>query len=168
MTKRTAGIHHITAFVSNAQANADFYAGVLGLRLVKKTINFDAPEVYHLYFGNEVGEIMAQRSHFSRLKVAGKAVSVVGKLDIRHLLFRRMLLLFWEERLTRFSIPFERSERFNETYVQFADPDGLQLEIVAREQGPNRQMVFRRECQQIKQLRASEVLCYTAWLQTRR
>jgi glyoxalase family protein len=49
--QQTAGIHHITSFVSNAQANADFYAGILGLRLVKKTINFDAPEVYHLYFG---------------------------------------------------------------------------------------------------------------------
>lgn len=55
MTLRTAGIHHITAFASNPQANVDFYAGVLGLRLVKRTINFDAPEVYHLYFGNEAG-----------------------------------------------------------------------------------------------------------------
>lgn len=55
MTLQTAGIHHITAFARDPQANVDFYAGVLGLRLVKKTINFDAPEVYHLYFGNEAG-----------------------------------------------------------------------------------------------------------------
>lgn len=55
MHQQTMGIHHITAFVTDAQDNVDFYAGVLGLRLVKKTINFDAPEVYHLYFGNEVG-----------------------------------------------------------------------------------------------------------------
>jgi len=55
MTQHTVGIHHITAFVKNAQDNVDFYAGLLGLRLIKKTINFDAPEVYHLYFGNEVG-----------------------------------------------------------------------------------------------------------------
>lgn len=48
MTIQTAGIHHITAFARNPQENVDFYAGVLGLRLVKKTINFDAPEVYHL------------------------------------------------------------------------------------------------------------------------
>ena len=48
---KTAGIHHITAFARNVQDNVDFYAGVLGLRLVKKTVNFDAPEVYHLYFG---------------------------------------------------------------------------------------------------------------------
>ena len=54
--QKTSGIHHITAMVNDAQRNIDFYAGVLGLRLVKKTINFDRPEVYHLYFGNEAGE----------------------------------------------------------------------------------------------------------------
>ena len=52
MVKATAGIHHITAFVRSAQDTTDFYSGILGLRLVKKTINFDAPEVYHLYFGD--------------------------------------------------------------------------------------------------------------------
>ena len=54
--QKTVGIHHITAFVNDAQRTIDFYAGVLGLRLIKKTINFDRPEVYHLYFGNESGE----------------------------------------------------------------------------------------------------------------
>lgn len=54
--QKTPGIHHITAMVNDAQRNIDFYAGVLGLRLVKKTINFDRPEVYHLYFGNKTGE----------------------------------------------------------------------------------------------------------------
>ena len=50
-----AGLHHVTALASNAQSTYDFYAGILGLRLVKKTINFDAPEVYHLYYGDEKG-----------------------------------------------------------------------------------------------------------------
>ena len=50
--QKTTGIHHITAMVNDAQRSIDFYAGILGLRLVKKTINFDRPEVYHLYFGN--------------------------------------------------------------------------------------------------------------------
>ncbi len=54
--KKTAGIHHITAIVGHPQENVDFYASVLGLRLVKKTINFDDPSTYHLYFGNEGGE----------------------------------------------------------------------------------------------------------------
>jgi glyoxalase family protein len=53
MSKLITGLHHITAIASDAQANVDFYAGILGLRMVKKTINFDAPEVYHLYYGNE-------------------------------------------------------------------------------------------------------------------
>src|SRR5256885_15483243 len=49
------GLHHVTAITGDAQANVDFYAGTLGLRLVKKTVNFDAPDVYHLYFGDEAG-----------------------------------------------------------------------------------------------------------------
>lgn len=53
--KKTEGIHHITAIVGHPQENVDFYAGVLGLRLVKKTVNFDDPGTYHLYFGNEGG-----------------------------------------------------------------------------------------------------------------
>jgi len=51
MNKLVTGIHHITALTSDPQRNLDFYAGILGLRLVKKTINFDAPEIYHLYYG---------------------------------------------------------------------------------------------------------------------
>ncbi|KHF32555.1 putative ring-cleaving dioxygenase MhqO [Paenibacillus sp. P1XP2] len=75
---KTAGIHHITAFVNNAQQNVDFHAGVLGLRLVKKTINFDAPEVYHLYFGNENGSL-ARSSRFFRRTTRERASSAAGK-----------------------------------------------------------------------------------------
>lgn len=56
MAKKTMGIHHITAIVGHPQENTDFYAGVLGLRLVKQTVNFDDPGTYHLYFGNEGGK----------------------------------------------------------------------------------------------------------------
>ena len=56
MSKKTMGIHHITAIVGHPQENVDFYAGVLGLRLVKQTVNFDDPGTYHLYFGNEGGK----------------------------------------------------------------------------------------------------------------
>jgi glyoxalase family protein len=56
MDKLVTGIHHITALTSDAQRNVDFYEGILGLRLVKKTINFDAPEIYHLYYDNENGD----------------------------------------------------------------------------------------------------------------
>jgi len=55
MSFRTAGIHHVTGIASNPQRNLDFYAGILGLRLVKRTVNFDDPTTYHFYFGNENG-----------------------------------------------------------------------------------------------------------------
>jgi len=136
MKQQTAGIHHITAFASNAQANADFYAGVLGLRLVKKTINFDAPEVYHLYFGNEIGSPGTAMTFFPfesgrRGRIGG------GQVGYTTFVVPQDALPFWEERLAKLSVPSERTERFGETYLRFQDRDGLQLEIVAREQGPN-------------------------------
>ncbi len=132
--KKTAGIHHITCFVKDAQRNVDFYAGVLGLRLVKKTINFDAPEVYHLYFGNEKGSpgtIMTFFPHeLSRKgRIGGGQVGTttyvvpIGAID------------FWKARLTAFDISFTESTRFSENYIEFLDLDGLQLEIVEREDG---------------------------------
>ncbi len=141
MTQRTAGIHHITAFVGNAQANADFYAGILGLRLVKKTINFDAPEVYHLYFGNETGSPGTAITFFPfdgarRGRVGG------GQVGVTTFVVPVDALAFWEERLTKFAIAFERVQRFGETYLRFQDRDGLQLEIVAREEGPESQWSF--------------------------
>jgi glyoxalase family protein len=55
MEQLITGIHHVTAIASNAQDNLDFYAGILGMRLVKKTVNFDGPEIYHFYYGDEAG-----------------------------------------------------------------------------------------------------------------
>lgn len=132
--QKTAGIHHITAFVRNAQDTVDFYAGILGLRLVKKTINFDAPEVYHLYLGNEAGGpgtiiTFFPSERYRKGRVGGGQVGVttyavpVGSLG------------FWAERLTQYDIPFERTKRFGETYLRFEDRDGLKLEIVERAQG---------------------------------
>ena len=64
MSKKTMGIHHITAIVGHPQENVNFYAGVLGLRLVKQTVNFDDPGTYHLYFGNEGGRRLYSFSFF--------------------------------------------------------------------------------------------------------
>lgn len=134
MTKKTAGIHHITSFVGNPQRNVDFYAGVLGLRLVKKTVNFDAPEVYHLYFGNEVGSPGTAMTFFPfdgarRGRVGG------GQVGLTTFVVPAGALTFWEERLAKLNVEFKRTQRFNETYLQFNDKDGLQLEVVAREEG---------------------------------
>jgi glyoxalase family protein len=75
MSKLITGLHHITAMASDPQKNVDFYAGILGLRMVKKTINFDAPDVYHLYYGNETGK-PERYLLFSLFRVCQKAERV--------------------------------------------------------------------------------------------
>lgn len=134
MTLQTAGIHHITAFAGDPQKNVDFYAGVLGLRLVKKTINFDAPEVYHLYFGDNAGNpgtiitfFPTRGSH--RGEIGG------GQVGTTTYIVPPGSLSFWEERLAQFDISFVKTSRFSEEYLQFSDNDGLRLEIVEREEG---------------------------------
>ncbi|KQX60712.1 ring-cleaving dioxygenase [Paenibacillus sp. Root444D2] len=139
--QQTAGIHHITAFVQNAQETVDFYAGILGLRMIKKTINFDAPEVYHLYFGNEMGSpgtiiTFFPWAHSRKGRIGG------GQVGITTYAVPTGSLSFWEERLAQFDIPFEKTQRFTETYLQFEDRDGLKLEIVEREQGALSQWSF--------------------------
>lgn len=138
---QTAGIHHITAFVRNAQDNVDFYAGVLGLRMVKKTVNFDAPEVYHLYFGNEGGSpgtiiTFFPSEHSRKGQIGGGQVGVTTYVVPEH------TLDFWEARLAKFHVSVARTERFSETYLQFQDPDGLQLELVARAVGEKSKWTF--------------------------
>ncbi|NHN32100.1 ring-cleaving dioxygenase [Paenibacillus agricola] len=134
MAMQTAGIHHITAFVRHAQETVDFYAGVLGLRLVKKTINFDAPEVYHLYFGDGQGSPGTIITFFP---YAGSRKGRIGggQVGITTYAVPAGTLGFWEERLNSFGISFTKSERFSQTYLQFADKDGLRLELVEREEG---------------------------------
>ncbi|USG65855.1 ring-cleaving dioxygenase [Brevibacillus ruminantium] len=134
MKLQTAGIHHITAFVGDAQQNVDFYAGILGLRLVKKTVNFDQPDVYHLYFGDELGQPGTIITFFpwpqgQKGKVGG------GQVGITTYAVPPGSLTFWSDRLTSYGIPFTQTTRFSETYLSFEDHDGLQLEIVEREAG---------------------------------
>jgi len=137
MSKKTTGIHHITAIVGHPQENADFYAGVLGLRLVKKTVNFDDPGTYHFYFGTEDGK---PGSIITFFPWAGARQGIIGdgQVGVTSYAVPKGAVGFWEKRLQKFSIPFTKSERFGEQYLQFDDPHGLHLEIVEREEGgPN-------------------------------
>src|SRR3954466_8717514 len=127
------GIHHVTAIASDPQRNVDFYAGVLGLRLVKRTVNFDDPQTYHLYYGDEVGtpgSIMtffpwpgARRGRVGSGQVAVTSFSVLpGAIG------------FWVERLLRYNVPYEGPTRRGsgadvEQVLVFRDHDGLPLEI---------------------------------------
>jgi glyoxalase family protein len=132
---KTAGIHHITAFVNDAQRTIDFYAGVLGLRLIKKTINFDIPEVYHLYFGNESGQPGTVITFFPWEKQKKGRIGT-GQVGVTSYMIPIGSLSFWENRLKKFGVKFITTERFGERYVAFQDPDGLELELVERQGDP--------------------------------
>lgn len=134
MGKKTMGIHHITAIVGHPQENVDFYAGVLGLRLVKQTVNFDDPGTYHLYFGNEGGKPGTIITFFPW---AGARQGVIGdgQVGVTSYVVPTGAMKFWEERLEKFKVPYTKMERFGEQYLEFDDPHGLHLEIVEREEG---------------------------------
>ncbi len=123
------GIHHITCITADAPGNVDFYARVLGLRLVKKTVNFDAPDVYHLYFGDERG---APGSILTFFEFPDAARGRAGAGMIHRLRWRvasREALGFWSERLAA-----ERVEVTHDSAadaILFDDPEGLGLELSA-------------------------------------
>jgi glyoxalase family protein len=120
------GLHHITMITADAQATVDFYAGTLGLRLVKKTVNFDSPDAYHLYFGDETG---APGSILTWFEFPGAARGRAG-IGMIHLLQlgvpSESSLDFWAAR-----VGAEREGRS----LRFTDPDGLALELVVAEDG---------------------------------
>ena len=130
MAQLITGIHHITALADNPQKNLDFYAGLLGLRLVKKTVNFDAPEVYHFYFGNETGDPGTILTFFPYEGIP-RGRHGIGMLNTTTFSVPFNSLPYWKDRLKKFNINFkEAQERFNEVVIYFEDPDGLGLEFV--------------------------------------
>ena len=132
MNKLVTGLHHITALASDAQRNYDFYAGILGLRMVKKTINFDAPEVYHLYYGNENGSPGSIMTFFPYPGIP-KGRKGNGQLTVTSFSISGSALDYWIKRLDKFKIKYNSPEkRFeDELYIYFEDNDGLGLELVA-------------------------------------
>ncbi|MBY0064400.1 ring-cleaving dioxygenase [Priestia aryabhattai] len=134
MSKKTAGIHHITAIVGHPQENVDFYAGVLGLRLVKQTVNFDDPGTYHLYFGNEGGKPGTIITFFPWANARQGKIGD-GQVGVTSYVVPKGAMSFWEKRLAKFGVPATKMERFGEQYLEFDDPHGLHIEIVEREEG---------------------------------
>jgi glyoxalase family protein len=125
------GLHHITALASDPQKNVDFYAGILGLRLVKKTINFDAPEVYHLYYGNEKGEPGTLLTFFPFPGIP-EGRKGKGQLTVTSFSIPENGVDYWTKRLEKFNIPYEAPQkRFDEIVIYFEDHEGLGLELVA-------------------------------------
>ncbi len=131
MSKLINGIHHITALADAPQRNIDFYAGVLGLRLVKKTVNFDAPGVYHLYYGDEAGAPGTIMTFFPYEGIQ-RGRRGKGMLNVTSFSVPDVSIEFWEKRLKGFGVEFKSpQERFaDEIVLSFEDPDGLGLELV--------------------------------------
>lgn len=139
MENRISGIHHITAIAGDAQRNYDFYTKVLGLRMVKKTVNFDDPKTYHFYFGDGTGNPGSILTFFPWPRVrqgvngAGMATEIgysvpAGSLD------------FWKARFEKYKVSHsEISEKFEEKFLSFQDPDGLNLEMIVSKYIDNRQ-----------------------------
>jgi glyoxalase family protein len=124
------GIHHVTALAGSPQKNIDFYAGILGLRLVKKTVNFDAPEIYHFYYGNETGQPGSILTFFPYGDIM-KGRHGKGMLNTTSFSVPLSSLEYWENRLKKFNINYKQpQERFNEVFIYFEDGDGLGLELV--------------------------------------
>jgi glyoxalase family protein len=123
------GIHHITCITADAPRNVDFYARTLGLRLVKKTVNFDAPDVYHLYYGDERG---APGSILTFFEFPDAAPGRAGAGMVHRLRWRvgsQQALAFWAERLAREGVEFDAGEQG----LRFRDPEGLALELAVVE-----------------------------------
>jgi glyoxalase family protein len=122
------GIHHITAITADAQRNVDFYAGTLGLRLVKKTVNQDNPTVYHLFYADEKGDPGSDLTFF---EYPGIPVGRAGSGMIHRIVWRvgsEEALDFWAERLGEAGVDAERTD--GDEGLQFRDPEGLEHGLV--------------------------------------
>lgn len=135
------GIHHITAIVGHPQENVDFYAGVLGLRLVKQTVNFDDPGTYHLYFGNEGGKPGTIITFFPWANAYQGRIGD-GQVGFTSYVVPKGALSYWEKRLAKYQIDFAKTERFGEQSLVFDDPHGLHLELVERDGGETNTWTF--------------------------
>ncbi len=126
------GLHHITMITGDARRNVEFYAGVLGLRLVKKTVNFDAPQAYHLYFGDEHGSPGSILTWFEFAGI-GPGRAGAGMIHTIELgVPQEPSLDFWQDRLSEHGYASERTPGGG---LRFSDYDGLTFELVVSEQG---------------------------------
>lgn len=134
------GIHHVTAIASNPQKNIDFYTQILGIRLVKLTVNFDDPTTYHLYFGDEIGRPGTILTFFPWPN-APKGHRGTGQVITTSFLIPEHSIDYWVDRFKNQKIAIQGSKkRFGgtEEVLTLYDPDGLELELVAHKSAENR------------------------------
>jgi len=125
------GLHHVTAIAGEPQGNIDFYAGVLGLRLVKLTVNFDDPTTYHLYYGDGQGHPGTIMTFFP-WPGAPKGRTGTGQLTVTSFAVPEKSLPYWRQRLSKHGFEFDDTTTdFGEPMLFLRDPDGLQLELIS-------------------------------------
>ncbi|MDT0632656.1 ring-cleaving dioxygenase [Rubrivirga sp. S365] len=126
----THGLHHVTVIAGDAQENVDFYTGTMGMRLVKKSINQDAPDVYHLFYADAVGTPGTDLTFFP-IPTASRASAGPGQVVEVPLAVPTGSLDFWQERLGEHGVTTGEVEtRFGERALPFEDPHGLRLALV--------------------------------------
>jgi glyoxalase family protein len=125
------GIHHITAMAGAPQANIDFYTRTLGLRLVKRTVNFDDPGTYHFYYGDETGQPGTIFTFFPWGAGAMRGRIGTGQVSVTGFAIPVGSMGYWIERLSKLDVSFDGpDERFDENAIVLRDPDGVALELV--------------------------------------
>lgn len=124
------GLHHVTAIASNPQRNLDFYCEVLGLRFVKRTVNFDDPGSYHFYFGDDIGSPGSILTFFAWPQAPRRRVGT-GETSAVAFSVPASSLQFWERRILAAGSPVEHAgERFGNPVLSLGDPDGVRIELV--------------------------------------
>ncbi len=137
------GLHHVTAIAGDPQRNLDFYVGLLGLRLVKRTVNFDDPGSYHFYFGDAVGTPGTILTFFA-WPDARRGIRGSGEISATAFAIPPGSAGYWLDRLKEQHVSAERTpKRFGEEVVRFADPDGMLIELI--ESTPNDEVVLWSE-----------------------
>ena len=133
---RIKGLHHVTAIASDPQRNVDFYRNVLGQRLVKRTVNFDAPDTYHFYFADEIGNPGSVLTFFAwpemrrGLRGNGETNAVAYNVPAGS-------LAFWQEHLKRNRVTlYPVEKRFGQKVLALEDPDGMRLELIETDDLP--------------------------------
>lgn len=130
-----SGLHHVTAIASDPQTNIDFYTKFLGLRMVKKTVNFDDPGSYHFYYADPTGTPGTIMTFFP-WPGARRGRQGNGQVTITSFEVPRDSIGSWVSKLSKTNIDFDGPfVRFGEEVLAFADPDGLRIELIASEEG---------------------------------
>ncbi len=139
------GIHHITAIASDPQRNVDFYTQILGLRFAKRTVNFDDPSTYHLYFGDRTGRPGTALTFFA-WPGARRGSRGTGQVIATSFAIPPGSIEYWKSRFEQHRVFCEEiSSRFEVSAIRLADPDGLLLELIASAQLDDVDLKYERE-----------------------